>query len=1167
MSLLSTFKPIRQRFQSETSQKVAVLILLILVCASLIYYSHLVSGSASVYTHFFYIPIVLAGFWWGKRGSWVAVLLAASLMLSHIFSNLEDLLLSDALRSVVFIAVGLSAGFLRERTLRSEQSLRKTQNYLHNLIECAGSPIIVWDREGKVTMCNTALQRLVGYQADDIVGKPLAALFDTALQKKWLLEIEQTLHGQRWEGLELPLRCKGSEERILLWNASNIYSADGKTQLATIAQGQDITLMKRVEKALHLQITGLEEQRQVTESKVEQRVRELQTHAQLLDAMLRTFDLDKWLEVGLKQLMELLEVERGAVSLVEGEHLVLRKQFGFSEAYLAWTNDLALTEIPSCEEIITGWHDIPDFFSRLEAALSKEGVKRWAAVPLKSSYGLLGMLIFASIKPRPFSRQQLDVLSRLTGNIALMLEKARLYRIAQERLARLTTLREIDLAISANLSMEGIIDVLLRKVSPHIWVDAVGVSLLDWQRKHTVLARLHLPGEMNIEGEAFGLSDSLLAQLGVEKKPVVIYDVKSDPRLQNHRDIIRKYNLSSYVGVPLVVQDKVIGILHLFTVEPRVFSQEDLDFFSTMAGQAAISVQNARLYREAKQRAAGMESLANVTFDLLQFNQEEELAKEALCTACEVIDADVGGMLWYDEDTGTLRPVAGVNVPEKVKEWAIKELSSLAPSTDLPLSVLFTREPVYIPDMKRESRWQPSLPGTRSAYIVPLAHRGRIFGAYAFLSTAVDGFSAEQRALADTFAHYVASALDNVRLFRETRRAYRELQTTQAQLVQAQKMEAIGRLAGGVAHDFNNLLTSIHGYAELVLRELAEDNLLRHDLELIRRNAVRATELTRQLLLFSRRQPMEMLPLDLNALIKNMAKMLDRLLGEDISLETTLADELWTVKADSGSIEQVVTNLVINARDAMPEGGQILIKTENVSVDEEYCSTHDGARTGRFVCLTVQDEGVGMDAQTLEHIFEPFFTTKEPGLGTGLGLSVVYGIVKQHSGWIDVESAPGQGAIFRVYLPAISTRPVEKREAMVSLELLRGKGERILLVEDEQSVQEFTTKVLSSYGYVVLGATSAEQAQDIFNEEEGNFDLIFCDVVLPDGKGPQVVDRLLKSKPGIAVVFTSGYTDDKSGWQDIRRSEHAYLQKPYSLSELLQVVKNTLEKKAWEKGH
>lgn len=1136
--------------------KKIILTILLLLCGGITYYFYFLSHTDFIFSHIFYIPIVLAAFWWGRKGIWIGVCLGILLMVFHFFSNLNTPFLSDAIRFVMFVTIGLIVGLLRENALHSEKKLKETQDYLNNLIHCANAPIVVWDKDGKITLFNTAFERLTGYQTDEVIGKPFTILFGQNAKDKSLKKIEHALKNQYEDGIEIPILCKNGKERILLWNFAKVYASDGETLIATIGQGQDITLRKEAEEALHLKIKGLENHGRVKESMLEQQMKELAAYERIIDAMLRTLDLDKRLEIGLKELMNLTGAEKAGVSIKENDRLVIRKQFGFSEVFTAWAGDLAIEDVTSLNEITVGWNNIPDPSSKLEVALKKERVKSWATVPLRSEQGFFGILILASEKPEAFLKEQINILSALANRFTLMLEQANLYRIAQERLARLTTLREIDSAISANLSMEGIIEIVLRKVSPHIWVDAVGISLIDWERKRTILARLHLPGDVNIEGEAFRLSESLLAQLGIEKKPVIIYDIKSDPRVQNHRDIARKYNLSSYVGVPLVVQDKAIGVLHLFTVEPKKFSHEDLDFFVTMAGQAAISVQNARLYEEATRRAENMEALAKVTFNFTQVSHEKQLAEQILVSACETTGAEMGALFWYKENENSLELLAGIGIPDKVINH-LKEMQPLPvePRAGLLGLVASTRRSIYVPNISKE----PSLEFLEngSAYIVPLVYREHLFGVYIFLSKQIDAFSPEQRALADTFVGYVSTTLENARLFKETQKAYEELKATQEQLIQAQKMEAIGRLAGGIAHDFNNLLTSIQGFAELALIKLKEDHPVYYHIKEIQRNAMRAANLTRQLLLFSRKQPMELRPICINTIIKDMMKMLNRLIGEDITLKTELADSLWTVKADAGSIEQVIMNLVVNARDAMPKGGEILIKTENVHIDKEYVKTHTEARIGNFICLSVKDQGIGMDKNTLAHIFEPFFTTKEPGIGTGLGLAVVYGIVKQHEGWIEVETLKGKGTTFKIYLPAVFIGPIEEEKTITSLSSLKGKGEWILLVEDDESVREFAKKGLSENGYIVFTARNAKEAFDIFEKNRKNFALIFSDVVLPDGNGLELAERCFRLKPKIKIVFASGYSNEKIDWEVIQG--YRYIQKPYSLSELLKIVKNTLE--------
>jgi two-component system cell cycle sensor histidine kinase/response regulator CckA len=391
----------------------------------------------------------------------------------------------------------------------------------------------------------------------------------------------------------------------------------------------------------------------------------------------------------------------------------------------------------------------------------------------------------------------------------------------------------------------------------------------------------------------------------------------------------------------------------------------------------------------------------------------------------------------------------------------------------------------------------------------------------------------------------------------ERRRAEEEREKIQAQLLQSQKMEAIGRLAGGVAHDFNNLLTTITGYSGLLLNSLDDGDPLRGDLEEIMKATRRAASLTRQLLAFSRKQVLQPQSLDLNALVSDVGKMLHRIIGEDIELVNDLEPRLGRVKADPGQIEQIIMNLVVNARDAMPQGGRLTIKTENVILDEDYCQVFAEARPGEFVRLSVEDTGVGMDKKTLQHMFEPFFSTKEDG--TGLGLSVVYGIVKQHEGWVNVYSEPGQGSAFKVYLPAFAVEAEGKKVEAISLQELQGSGERILLVEDDEGVRKLTTRALGRNGYVVFEAARTQEALRVFEGEGGKFHLVFTDVVLPDGTGLQLIDQLLPRNPELRVLLSSGYTDRKSQWPLIRARGFRFLQKPYALAELLRAIREAIK--------
>ncbi|MEW6381792.1 MAG: PAS domain S-box protein [bacterium] len=396
------------------------------------------------------------------------------------------------------------------------------------------------------------------------------------------------------------------------------------------------------------------------------------------------------------------------------------------------------------------------------------------------------------------------------------------------------------------------------------------------------------------------------------------------------------------------------------------------------------------------------------------------------------------------------------------------------------------------------------------------------------------------------------------------KRAEEEKAKIQAQLLQSQKMEAIGILAAGVAHDFNNLLTTIQGYTTLALMHISDSDAATRNLHQVRKSADRAANLTRQLLLFSRKQHMEPAPLDLNGIIDDLLKMLYRLIGEDIVIITELESHLWPIMADEGTIEQVIMNLAVNARDAMPKGGRLTIKTENLTMDEEHAKTIIEARPGNFIRLSIADTGSGMDAQTIERIFEPFFTTKGVGKGTGLGLSVVYGIVKQHEGWINVSSEPGKGSVFEIFLPALLTEAKKKEEEEEALPLpkLQGKGEHILLVEDEEEVRQLTARILRENHYTVEEASSVQEALNDFDQERGKFTVVVSDVVLPDQTGLDLVDQLLLRQSDLQVLLVSGYTDQKAQWPIIRERGFRYLQKPYSLSDLLRTLRELIEAKA-----
>ena len=392
----------------------------------------------------------------------------------------------------------------------------------------------------------------------------------------------------------------------------------------------------------------------------------------------------------------------------------------------------------------------------------------------------------------------------------------------------------------------------------------------------------------------------------------------------------------------------------------------------------------------------------------------------------------------------------------------------------------------------------------------------------------------------------------------ERHRLEAALLASEEQLRQSQKMEAVGQLAGGVAHDFNNLLTVIGGYSELLLRRLSPENPLRSSVEEIKKACDRAGGLTRQLLAFSRKQILQPKVLDLNTLVSDLDKMLRRLIGEDIDLLTITEPALGQVKVDPGQIEQVIMNLAVNARDAMPNGGQLTIQTSNVHLSEDYAQRHVAAVAGNYVMLSISDNGCGMDLGTKDRIFEPFFTTKGTGKGTGLGLSTVYGIVNQSGGNIWVYSEVGKGTTFKIYLPRVD-EPRDGGFAHGDSTPAPYGTETILLVEDEEQVRRIAHDMLEIQGYHVLVAVDGEEALAIGRQHEGEIDLMITDVVMPQMGGRESVERLSPLRPRMKVLYMSGYTDDAIVRHGLIDEQLQFIEKPFTADALARKVRMVLD--------
>jgi two-component system, cell cycle sensor histidine kinase and response regulator CckA len=420
-------------------------------------------------------------------------------------------------------------------------------------------------------------------------------------------------------------------------------------------------------------------------------------------------------------------------------------------------------------------------------------------------------------------------------------------------------------------------------------------------------------------------------------------------------------------------------------------------------------------------------------------------------------------------------------------------------------------------------------------------------------------YTSRRRVLGEDDLRFMESLANVLGAAIERKRAEAEVQKYQSQMQHLQRLESVGQVAAGLAHDYNNVLTVIHGHVTLALGRSKLPPDLATSLKLVLEAVERAANLTRQMLSFSRKQSLRPQSVDLNAVMTNMAKLLDRVLGRNIQLKLEPMPDLPAIQADPGMLDQVVMNLAVNASDAMPKGGSLLLGTAVLTVDPARAQRHPEARPGTFVCLNVTDSGCGMDEPTLRRIFDPFFTTKEPGKGTGLGLSTVYGIVKQHQGWIEVESEPGRGTAFHLFFPflsgALATPDVPAKSAAPA-----SRGETVLLVEDEPILRDLARLLLEGLGYRVLEAGSGQEALEVWIQHQQTIDVLLTDLVMPDGlTGFELAERVERERPGVKVIFTSGYSaDEVSNKFPVQRGFH-FIQKPYHADSLGRALRVCLD--------
>ena len=786
--------------------------------------------------------------------------------------------------------------------------------------------------------------------------------------------------------------------------------------------------------------------------------------------------------------------------------------------------------------------------------------RAFLAIPLRVDEEIIGVLTLADAPGRVYTEAEVALAQAFADQAALALDNARLVEEARRRASRLQTLTRLNALVSSSLDMPAVLTEIARDAAELVSAPFAAFWLADEAARTLEIGAVFADETIRVPWTARSqsFSEGVVGWVATHRMLVNVPDAVSDARVIQ-REWLEANGLSSVLAVPVVLDGALLAVLALPARQPLLFGPESADLLESFAGQAAVAIGNARLYARSEERRRAAEALAHVTRALTETLDATLVARRVADSLRELFAAQAASV-YRLEASGDLVTIAGT------REGPITGGVTFVLPPGHGVSGLAVRErrPIVTADLLADSRitytpesraFLAGLPG-RASLAVPLIAQGRVLGALSIRG--IQPFDERAVSLAQAFADQAVIALENARLYQEARTAYEELERAQQQLVQAQKMEAVGRLAGGLAHDFNNLLTVITGRNQLVLDSLGSDDPRRAHLQLSVETAKRAGALTRQLLAFSRRQILQPKVLDLNRVVHDMSQMLRRLIGEDIDLQIRLARNLGRVKADPSQIEQVILNLVVNARDSMPHGGRLVIETDNAPLDDAHAREHDVALTGPAVRLRVRDTGVGMDTETRVRIFEPFFTTKLASRGTGLGLATVSGIVEQSDGYIAVSSEPGRGSTFDVYLPRVqeAETPVA---ATTTARAEAGPGtETILLVEDDPAVLEIARIMLETSGYAVLPCGFPGEALSVAAHRSGPIHLLLTDLVMPEMDGYALAERLRARRRDLKVLYMSGHTADAIVVRRILESGAVLLQKPFDQATLLRTVREAL---------
>jgi PAS domain S-box-containing protein len=817
-----------------------------------------------------------------------------------------------------------------------------------------------------------------------------------------------------------------------------------------------------------------------------------------------TLNRDEVMEHILSQLKEVVDYDRASFQLLEADRLRIVGVRGFPEPGEVLDASFPVNADHPAGEVLRGLDavivdDAPAKYRELRPGRAETApIRSWLGVPLMAGGRLIGTLSLEKREPAFYSREHAHLALSLAASAAVTIENMRLFEEAQRRVAELEALQQTSLQMTSSLNLSDVLGSIAENSLKLVGATDCHIYLYDAaQESFSFGAALWKNGRRQ-PAVRKPRSQGFTANVARQGRALVINDVESHPLYSSIQ--AKKWHLKAIAGFPLKRAEQVLGVFTIAFLDSHTFSEAELRVLGLLADQAAVAIENARLFM-------GM--------------RRERDYSQALITMANAL---VVGL----DLEGRVRMIN--NYVEEMTGYSFEELKG-----KVLFKQLFPHEEQQEAHLALRELFAHGKHGQHENQIRTKNGRERVISWSGTLIRDDQGRPESVFVVGQDIT---------------------EQKQLEIHLRQTQKMEAIGQLAGGIAHDFNNLLTPIRGSVDMLMEIANRDEQQMEYLQSIKLASERAAGLTRQLRLFTRQDEGQRQPLDLNKIVRETSDLLGSSLARHIAVKLDLEDELWAVGADSSQISQVLINLSLNAQDSMEQGGTLQISTRNISLGETEARLSPEVRPGRYACLSVEDSGCGMSPETEARIFEPFFTTKKPGKGTGLGLSVVYGIVRAHGGFIEVQTEPGKGSRFDVYLRTteLAVAEMEREDAA-----LPAGNETILLVDDEEMIRRLGRRVLEKCGYTVLIASNGAEAVAVYKEQGEAIDLVLLDVIMPRMNGQECLRRLQQLDPKVRVLIATGYTADSSVQRLKAEGVLGVVEKPFSVRTLAAAVRTALD--------